>query len=87
MKTSIPDYAMSEEQSHARPDAGATSRGKSNDPEATLRKGSLPKASAVTDAECDNGAAAKKAIQQQIGIHDIGSDGAPGVSGNGYRGN
>lgn len=87
MKTTIPDYAMNEEQFHSRPDAGTRSVGKSNDPEATLRKGSLPKAVSVQEAHCDNGEISKKAIAQQIGMHDIGSDGAPGISGNGLRGN
>lgn len=87
MKITIPSYAMNESEFSSKPDAGVHDCGKSNDPEATLRKGSLPKASAVTEAHCDDGAAAKKAIAQQIGMHDIGSDGAPGISGNGLRGN
>lgn len=87
MKTTIPSYAMNESEFSSKPDAGIHSVGKSNDPEATLRKSSLPKASAVIEAQADNGAAAKKAIAQQIGMHDIGSDGAPGISGNGHRGN
>lgn len=85
--TTIPDYAMSEAAFKSQPDAGVHSRGKSNAEETTLRKGSLPKGSAVTEAKCDDGAAAHKAIAQQIGMHDIGSDGAPGISGNGLRGN
>jgi hypothetical protein len=84
-KTTIPDCAFEHDMSH--PDAGVHSRGKSNAEEATLRKGSLPSASAVIEAKCDDGAAAKKAHRQQLGFNDIGSDGAPGVSGNGYRGN
>ncbi len=87
IKTTIPDYALSEDAFKSHPEMGLHSRGKSNDCEATLRKGSLPKASAVTEAKCDDGAAAHKAIAQQIGMHDIGSDGAPGISGNGLRGN
>jgi hypothetical protein len=85
--TTIPDYAMTESSFTGHPDAGVHSRGKSNGEEATLRKGSLPKASAVTEAHCDDGATAHKAIAQQIGMYDIGSDGAPGISGNGHRGN
>jgi hypothetical protein len=85
--TTIPEYAMNEDQYKSQPDAGVHSRGKSNGEEATLRKSTLPKSSAVTEAECDDGAAAHKAIAQQIGMHDIGSDGAPGISGNGHRGN
>lgn len=37
----------------ANPDAGKESAGKSNDPEATLRKGSLPASSAVTTVSPD----------------------------------
>lgn len=77
MKTSIPDYAMSEEQFHARPDAGATSRGKTNNETAAL--GKPQKSSAVTEAKCDDGAAAKKALAKQIGLNQ--------EDGNGYRGN
>lgn len=77
MKTSIPDYAMSEEQFHARPEAGTTSRGKSNDVNDAL--GKPQKVSAVTEAKCDDGAAAKKALAAQIGLNQ--------EDGNGYRGN
>jgi hypothetical protein len=86
-RTTIPSYAMTESEFTGRPDAGMRSRGKSNDAEATLRKGSLPKSSPVTEAHADNGAAAKEALMKQTGRYDIGSDGAPGVSGNGRRGN
>ena len=82
-KNTIPDCAFEHDQSH--PDAGATSRGKSNDVNDALGK---PRSgSAVTEAHCDDGTVARKAIAQQIGMHDIGSDGAPGISGNGHRGN
>lgn len=37
----------------AQPEAGVKSAGKSNDPEATLRKGSLPSNSAVTTVSPD----------------------------------
>jgi len=84
-KNTIPDCAFEHDMSS--PDAGVHSRGKSNGEEATLRKGFLPSASAVIEAKCDDGAAAHKALRQQLGFNDIGSDGAPGVSGNGYRGN
>jgi hypothetical protein len=85
--TTIPDYAMSESAFKSQPDAGTHSRGKSNDTEATLRKGALPKGATVVDAKCDDGAAAHEALMKQTGRYDIGSDGAPGVSGNGLRGN
>jgi len=83
-KNTIPDCAFEHDMSH--PDAGVHSRGKSNDVNDALGK---PKTtgSAVTEAKCDDGAAAHKALAQQIGMHDIGSDGAPGISGNGLRGN
>lgn len=84
-KNTIPDCAFEHDMST--PDAGVHSRGKSNGEEATLRKGSLPKGSAVTEAKCDDGAAAHEALMKQTGRYDIGSDGAPGVSGNGLRGN
>ena len=77
MKTTIPDYAMSEEQFHASPDAGTTSRGKTNNETAAL--GNPPKGFAAVDAKCDDGAVAKKAIAAQIGLNQ--------PDGNGYRGN
>lgn len=75
-KTTIPDYAMSEEQSHARPEAGTTSRGKSNDEKAAL--GTVRQGSAIEDAKSE-GETAKKAIATQIGLNK--------PDGNGYRGN
>ncbi len=44
--------------------AGLTSASKSNDPEATLRKGSLPKGEAVRTVTYDKGAAIKAAAKQ-----------------------
>jgi hypothetical protein len=67
MKTSIPVAPPS-----ANPEAGTRSIGKSNGTEATLRKGSLPKSQAVTDAKCDEGVARKCIDVQVIG------DGTPG---------
>jgi hypothetical protein len=60
MKTSIPTAPPS-----ANPEAGTRSIGKSNDVEATLRKGSLPKSQSVTDAKCEDGVA-RKCIDIQV---------------------
>lgn len=83
--TTIPDYAMSEDAFKSQPDAGTHSRGKSNDTEATLRKGALPKGTAVTDAQCVAGAA-RKALDQQMGTNDPVNN-VSGIAGNGMRGN
>ena len=83
--TTIPDYAMSEAAFKSQPDAGTHSRGKSNDTEATLRKGALPKGTAVTDAQCVAGAA-RNSIDEQIGLHQK-DDHQSGIGPNGFRGN
>lgn len=78
MRTTIPDYVMSEEQFHARPEEGTRQQaGKSNKETEALGK---PRSrTAVTEAKCDNGEAAKKALAAQIGLNQ--------KDGNGLRGN
>lgn len=55
-----------------------TKGSKSNDCEASLRKGSLPKSEAVTTAKADDGEAHKKAVQAQCkndtGVRTIDTD-------------
>jgi hypothetical protein len=53
----------------ADPQEGSRASGKSNDEEATLRKGNLPKSEAVTTAKFVDGAHAA-AIKPQLGEHD-----------------
>ena len=53
----------------ADPQEGSRASGKSNDEEATLRKGNLPKAEAVTTAKAVEGAHAA-ALKPQLGEHD-----------------
>lgn len=73
------------QQNTSTPDAGAKQApGKSNEPDAVLRTGSLPPSSAVKIAVEDKGAA-RKAMRQQIGCNDKNKAGE--VTGNGYRGN
>ena len=48
----------------ANPEAGVKSAGKSNDPEATLRKGSLPQSSAVTTVDRDANKGKAKELAQ-----------------------
>ena len=59
----------------AKPDEGTKSAGKSNGTEATLRKGSLPKASAVTtvDREANKGKAIEAALKQNVSLTSDGT--------------
>lgn len=85
MKTTIPDYALSEEQSHARPEAGTTDHSEKQSHGQKYPGVKTPTPCTCEDAQEVKGAA-RKAIDQQIGLNDP-VDHVSGIAGNGMRGN
>jgi hypothetical protein len=77
MKSNNPEASLGKDKTYFEPAKQGMGGTKTNDECASLRMGDLPKAEAVRDAKCDDGAAvrcAKKQLQS-----DGASSGAPSV--------